>query len=126
MLQNLAIVVDDPLPPCGRPDQVKPTSSSIGPDRPSSIIAPNRRTTISAKTKMSTSAGSRSAGPSGSICRPSSVAPRTGNHEKEIGDSAAADLTIGIVRPAAAAPARPIEQVEQIRWHRAAQPRARV
>ena len=30
-----------------------------------------------------------------------------------------------IVRPAAAAPARPIEQVEQIRWHRAAQPRAR-
>ena len=64
------------------------------PDRPSSIIAPNRRTTISAKTKMSTSAGSRSAGPSGSICRPSSVAPRTGNHEKEIGDGAAGDLTI--------------------------------
>ena len=125
MLQNLAIVVDDPVP-LRSPDQAKPPTSSIGPDRPSSIVAPNRRTTISAKTKMSTSAGSRSAGPSGSICRPSSVAPRTGNHEKEIGDSAAADLTIGIVRPAAAAPARPIEQVEQIRWHRAAQPRARV
>jgi hypothetical protein len=47
--------------------------------------------------------------------------PRTGNHEKGIGDGAAGDLTI--VRPAAAAPTKPIEQVEQ---HRAAQPRARV
>jgi hypothetical protein len=42
-----------------------------------------------------------------------------------MGGGAAGDLTIESWRPAAAAPARPIEQVEQIRLHRAAQPRAR-
>jgi hypothetical protein len=46
--------------------------------------------------------------------------PRTGNHEKGIGDGAAGDLTI--VRPAAAAPPRRPEQVGR---HRAAQPLAR-
>jgi hypothetical protein len=49
--------------------------------------------------------------------------PRTGNHKKGIGDGAAGDLTI--VRPAAAAPPRRPEQVEQVGRHRAAQPLAR-
>jgi len=53
------------------------------------------------------------------------VRPEPEYHEKGIGDGAAGDLTIESWRPAAAAPARPIEQVEQIRLHRAAQPRAR-
>jgi hypothetical protein len=52
--------------------------------------------------------------------RTSRPPPRTGNHEKGIGDGAAGDLTI--VRPAAAAPTKPIEQVEQ---HSAAQAKMR-
>jgi hypothetical protein len=60
--------------------------------------------------------------------RPSSIiAPnlRTTIPRKRTGDGAAGDLTNESWRPPAAAPARPIEQVEQIRLHRAAQPRAR-
>jgi hypothetical protein len=49
--------------------------------------------------------------------------PEPNFHEKGIGDGAAGDLTI--VRPAAAAPPRRPEQVEQVGRHRAAQPRAR-
>jgi hypothetical protein len=44
-------------------------------------------------------------------------------HLKRTGDGAAGDLTI--VRPAAAAPPRRPEQVEQVGRHRAAEPRAR-
>jgi hypothetical protein len=48
VLQNLPIIVDDPVHQCARP---KPDiSSSIErPDRPSSIVAPILRTTIPLK-----------------------------------------------------------------------------
>ena len=47
--QNLAIVVDDPLARCGRPDPVKPTSSSIAPTARAPSSPPNWRTTIPLK-----------------------------------------------------------------------------
>ena len=58
--------------------------------------------------------------------RPSSIVrPESANNNplKRTGDGAAGDLTI--VRPAAAAPPRRPEQVEQVGRHRAAQPLAR-
>jgi hypothetical protein len=58
--------------------------------------------------------------------RPSSIiAPNLPTTIPRKRTGAAGDLTIESWRPAAAAPARPIEQVEQIRLHRPAQPRAR-
>src|SRR6202162_171796 len=59
------------------------------------------------------------------ITRAPSSAPESANNNplKRTGDGAAGDLTI--VRPAAAAPPRRPEQVEQVGRHRAAQPLAR-
>ena len=94
VLQNLAIVVDDPVPRCARPAPA-----------PSPPSRPGEADVIIGRTARA----------------PSS--PRICEHQSAKKNGAAGDLTS--VRPAAAAPTRRPEQVEQIGRHRAAQPLAR-